>query len=471
MDSNFQPKQKEAWRALLDDDVKYLLYGGAAGGGKSYFLRWAAIGLGFYFYERYGTKGVTLGLFCEDYPALKDRQITKIKKEIPPELGRLVESRDEGYIFEAVNGVFKILLRNLDDPAKYASVEFAAVFVDELTKNPVDTFDDLRFRLRYPGIPSPKFVGATNPGGIGHAWVKQKWIQSDPTKPDREQNRFLYIPSKVYDNEYIDKSYVLQLESLPEQKRKAFLEGSWDIFAGQVFSEWGEKHIVKPFPIPDHWKRYLSLDPGYNAPFSLNWYAVDEQGHHYKYRQIKLNGDGFQLKYGYPLTATRLAEVIIQINKDANEDYDYCAAGPDLWNRDLSVNPMKDGVTEGESAAETMLRLGIKLLKAPAGPNYRYNKMQRYHEMLAEAPDGKPWYQVFSTCYDTIHSIPSLVYDEHQIEDVDTKGDDHDYDADCMFFMSRPSPAQAIVPEKSLIEEAYNRVRMQREGKYGTQGW
>src|SRR5438309_41258 len=121
--AQFQPKQIEAWDALLNPQTKYLLYGGAAYGGKSYFLRWAMIGLGMYYYEKYGYKNVQLGLFSEDYPTLKDRQVVRIKHEIPSELGKLVDSRDEGYAFVASQdiGAFIVYLRNLDDPSKYAS--------------------------------------------------------------------------------------------------------------------------------------------------------------------------------------------------------------------------------------------------------------------------------------------------------------------------------------------------------------
>lgn len=471
MGSNFQPKQKDAMKALLDDRYKYLLYGGAAGGGKSYFLRWAAIALGFYMYERYGVSA-DIGLFCEDYPTLKDRQITKIKSEVPPELGRLVETKDEGYMFEARYRAFKILLRNLDDPSKYASVEFAAIFVDELTKNPKETFEDLRFRLRYPGVPFPKFVAGTNPGSIGHGWVKKLWVQPDPRDPDKEQDKFIYIPSQVFDNKYIDESYVLQLESLPEQKRKAFLEGSWDIFSGQVFTEWGKQHVIEPFEIPKHWRRYRAFDPGYNNPFAIGWYAVDEDGHMYKYKELYMNGESFELKYGHPLTATRLAEVIKQIDIEDNDtEYDYMMAGPDLWNKDLSVNQNKDIATEGESAGETMIRAGIKLTKAPAGAGYRYNKLQRFHEVLADAPDGKPWLRVFRTCYDTIRTIPNLVYDQNKTEDVDTNGEDHIFDEMCMFLMSRPSMAQKAPEKQTLISQTYQKLKEAKERGNTGMGW
>ena len=468
MDSNFQDKQKEAWTSLLDDKVKYLLYGGAAGGGKSYFLRWAAVGLGFYFYERYKVPGVTLGLFCEDYPTLKDRQIAKIKKEMPAEVGRLIETRDEGYIFEGPNGIFKILLRNLDDPSKYASVEFAAEFIDELTKNKEETFEDLRFRLRYPGIPFPKFVAGTNPGSIGHGWVKKKWIQPDPNNPDIEQGEFLYIPSMATDNKYIDPSYITQLRSLPEAKRKAFLEGSWDIFAGQVFTEWSTNtHVIKPFSVPREWNFYGAIDLGWNKPMAIGWYAQSPENRTYLINELYGNADWFELKFGKQLTLTRLVKVINAISRKMGINVKYWVGDPSMWNKIIREGEIKHGQdVEGESYAEIMINAGLNMI---AGDNHRANGLARYREVLSVAPDGKPFYQIFSTCYDTIRTIPSLVYAQQstRLEDVDTDSDDHAYDRDRYFFMSRPSPIpDEIKKPKTQIQrfKSVLRERIRQEG-------
>src|SRR3990167_4575275 len=246
--AKFQPKQLLAFNSLFDNQCKYLLYGGAAHGGKSYFLRWAAVGLGLYYTMKYQIKNVPIGLFSEDYPTLKDRQVVKIKAEFPKWLGEVRETRDEGLVFKATEdyGGFLILLRNLDDPSKYASTEFAAELVEELTKNPIETFEDLKFRLRYPGIHDPKFVGATNPGQVGHSWVKKLWIAPDPNHLDVEQAKYTYIPANVYDNKFTEQGYIDTLKSLPTAKRKAWLEGSWDVFEGQVFDEWSTAtHVVK----------------------------------------------------------------------------------------------------------------------------------------------------------------------------------------------------------------------------------
>ena len=130
--ANFQPKQLEAWYTLLNPECKYLLYGGAASSGKSFFLRWASIGLGMYYFAKYKIRNITLGLFSSDYTTLKDRQVIKMKNEIPSYLGEIKEFRDEGYAFLGAKayGEFLVLLRNLDDPTKYKSAEFAAILVE-----------------------------------------------------------------------------------------------------------------------------------------------------------------------------------------------------------------------------------------------------------------------------------------------------------------------------------------------------
>lgn len=435
----FQDKQKEAWETLFNPQCKYLLYGGAAGGGKSYFLRWAAIGLGLYYFTKYKINNIPIGLFSEDYPTLKDRQILKIKNEFPNWLGDLKEYRDEGFAFVAKPeyGSFIIMLRNLDDPSKYASTEFAAELVEEITKNQFETFESLRFRLRYPGIEDVKFIGSTNPGEIGHAWVKKLWINPDPKYPDLEQERFFFIPATAYDNKYIEKGYITQLQSLSANKRKAWLEGSWDVFEGQVFGEWERRtHVVEPFKIPKEWKRYMAMDWGSNKPFSVGWYAQNYDGRTYLYRELYMNGNEFEKRYGFPLTPYRLSRMILAINMRAEEDYEYFVADPSIWNKIVLGEHTKK--QEGESIAEMMMKAGItRMIK---GDNDRINGMGRYRQALARGSDGFPMYQMFSTCYDSIRTVPALIYDKVRVEDVDTDGEDHCYDRDRYFFMSRAAP-------------------------------
>ena len=457
----FQAKQLEAWDKLFNSRCKYLLYGGAAGGGKSYFLRWAALGLSLYYYQKYKVKGIQIGLFSEDYPTLRDRQLIRIEREFPPEIGQLKDFTDVGLAFklreDAGGGV--IMLRNLDDASKYMSTEFAAEFVDELTKNTENTFEDLRFRLRYPGIDEIKFVGATNPGEIGHGWVKKLWVSPDPNNPDNEQDRFFFVPAKVQDNKFIVlEQYLKQLESMPEQKRKAWLEGSWDIIKGQVFTEWSDsKHVITPFKIPDDWKRYGAIDLGWNKPMSAGWFAVDPNGRSYLYRELYGNADWFARMFSKPMTAKRIAKALIGLSE--NEKIRYWVGDPAMWNKILLGQ--KTDTIQGQSYAEIMMKAGLNLIR---GDNDRKNGLAKYREVLSVAPDGKPWYQVFNTCYDTIRSIPGLIYDKTQYEDVDTDGEDHCYDRDRYFFMSRPSSTKKERPQKSDLRRFYEQKVNEQQG-------
>lgn len=277
--AQFQPKQREAWKMIFGDGCKYLLFGGAMGSGKSYFLRWAALGVAIYYAQNVGKVGVPVGLFSEDYPTLKDRQISKILHEFPPAFGELRGSQAEGLAFyiDTKYGGGRILLRNLDDPSKFMSTEFAAIFVDELTRNDESVFTNLRTRLRYPGIDKPLFVAATNPGGIGHWWVKKFWI--DRNTGDIEQRLFQYIPATVTDNVHVPASYRTQLEALPERERKAYLTGDWDAFGAMFWTEMeAAKETVDPFGIPPEWPLVLGIDPGWSGVCAAILLAQDYTG-------------------------------------------------------------------------------------------------------------------------------------------------------------------------------------------------
>lgn len=418
--AQFQDKQKQAWYTLMQQQCKYLLYGGAAYGGKSYFLRWAAIGLGMYYYAKYGIKNVPIGLFSEDYPTLKDRQVIKMKNEIPSFLGKLQETRDEGYSFVATPeyGSFIILLRNLDDPSKYSSTEFAAILVEELTKNTRQTFDDLRFRLRYPGIDDPKFAAATNPGSVGHGFVKQLWVKPDPLNPDVEADTFFFVPALYSDNKFTTEGYVKQLDSLPEDKRRAYKEGNWDIFAGQYFSEWNDRlHICNPF-MPDKNNIIVGgMDWGRTAPFAFHLAEVSKVKHEgVPFHRIKV----FCEVYGTDKTPKEWAEKIHEQLKFFNitvNDISWIQGDPAMFTK---------GNDNSLSIADQFVRESIRIRPAS---NDRIGGWENIHNWLTIAPDGLPYMQIAANCLNAIRTVPELVHDENRIEDVDTEGEDHSPDA------------------------------------------
>lgn len=223
--AKFLPKQKEAQDA--SKRFKFTLYGGSLGSGKSYWLRWMMVYWLMKMYGKYNLKGIRAGLFCEDYPSLNDRHLSKVKYEFPAWLGKFNEAKHE-FTLAPEYGSGVIAFRNLDDPEKYLSVEFAIMGVDEINRNPLVTFRELRKRLRWAGIKDVRFLAACNP--VGEAWVKNMWVKRMFPPEEGEQYEFVFVPALPTDNPYLDASYYKSLESLPESQRKAFLEGNWDAF-------------------------------------------------------------------------------------------------------------------------------------------------------------------------------------------------------------------------------------------------
>lgn len=285
-------RQQEFFDKLAQFD--FVLYEGEASGGKSYALRWWLVDFLLDAYETLGLTGVTVGLFCEDYPTLKDRHITKIRAEFPHWLGSLTRT-DGGldFVLRREYGAGAIALRNLDDPSKYYSAEFAAIAVEELTRHQLSVFNDLRFRLRWPGIERPKFGAGTNPGGPGHAWVKKYWITKEyPPEfkgTDRRTGKkydittqFARVTAKASDNPYLSPEYHLRNLTLPPDMARKVAHGDWDAPTGQYFPYWNSKIHVLPHAeamarIQSHWYRALSGDWGYDHPHAFHWHAKDER--------------------------------------------------------------------------------------------------------------------------------------------------------------------------------------------------
>jgi hypothetical protein len=243
------------WQAVEAADAhRYTLYGGSRGPGK--LLIWA----------EQGKVGVNVMLGCEDYPSLKDRQISKIATEFPGWMGTLQASKERGLGFHLhpSYGSGSILLRNLDDPAKYQSAEFAAILIDELTKNPERTFHILRGSLRWPGIEDVKFIGATNP----HAcWVRDYWIEKRlPEEMEGLEDQFVYVPGLPDDNPNLPPSYWDMLDTLPGALRQAWRYGDWyAAVEGLVYANFSEDNITDEEPDPER-PIELAIDDGYVDP-------------------------------------------------------------------------------------------------------------------------------------------------------------------------------------------------------------
>lgn len=442
---------------------------------NSYFLRWSLVLLLGWWFREYGLKNVQVGLFCEDYPALRDRQLIKIHAEFPGWLGRWKEEEKNFYLTKSM-GSGIISCRNLDDSSKYASAEFAAIGVDEATKNVESTFTNLRWRLRWNGLPHPKFICCSNPGGIGHAWVKKLWIDSLFDPNETEAALFKFVQAKYDDNPYTSPDYLNTLNSLPDKLRKAFRDGDWTVFAGQFFDEWSSAHIIKPFAIPAEWERFIALDYGYSGGFSsVGWYAVDFAGKVYRYREI----------YTQKRTYSELAYDILAAN--GNDVISYLAADPAIWG-DRPHHDTLIGESGGDTMAEIMypaqedeeiwqkrselnIPRDIQILLQKADNN-RITGWGRIREYLRVVKDQfgteSPSFFVFDTCRNFIRLFPAAIFDEIHLDRRDDLVCDEDHIHDeCRYgLMSRPESPVMAIKEKPLDTNAraWQRVKDMKTG-------
>lgn len=425
--------RQQAFHTCAADEV---LYGGAAGGGKSEAILFDALA------NALAYEGCRIIVFRRTFPDLKRSLIARSLQVIPKELGRY-RADDKTWTF--INGS-TIEFAYWDDDSNYTNyqgAEYDFIYWDELTQFKQEWYTFMLSRLRGNKPIKRQVKSATNPGGIGHGWVKARFI--DPAPPETvwrpeasEVERNLgvqplsrcFIPAKVWDNPILlqtDPGYLARLASLPDDQRRAFMDGDWNVFSGQVFREWRpEIHVTKPFQIPHDWMRFRAIDFGYSDPFCCLWFAVSPLNMVYVYRELYVTGH----------KASDLAQRIVELS--ASEDIAYTVADPSMWNKTGAI---------GESIAETFAKNGVPLLKAD---NDRLSGKMRVHEYLApfETDGGaRALLQVFDSCVNLIRTLPALPYDAHRVEDVDTHAEDHCYDALRYGLMSRPR-ANTMAAEK-----------------------
>lgn len=418
------------------------LYGGAAGGGKTTAIVAEAITYAIEYPKS------RIYMFRRTIPELKQSIVPEIYKQASAYIdagGMKYHSQDRTFTFRNGSIIQLAYLENSADMYRYQSAEIHLLLVDELTHFTQEEYEYLKTRIRSTGEQPLSVKSATNPGNIGHGWVKQYFIDIAPPEEiytDKQGNTRLFIPARVDDHpiQAFRESYkkVLEANNDPDLRR-ALLLGDWDIFSGQVFTEWAREkddkpyHVVDPFPIPLHWTKWLAYDWGYNTYAACTWFARDPQTTRiYIYREY------------YPHAASASAQADV-INSLAGEELIVTKwADPSLWKQHGNVET-------GETVAAIFTRAG--LIFQPAN-NDRMAGMNAVHEALAPLPDGSPGLQVFSSCVNTIRTIPSLPYDQNKPEDVDTRAEDHLYDT-WRYGLVNQRPAQ--MPEIKFNEDVFNR--------------
>ena len=451
-----QPRQAEFMRRLEDE----ALYGGAAGGGKSDCALVEAlrqIHIPHY-------RGLILRKTYPQLSELIDRSYS-IYSDFCPDA--VYNESKHFWRFPSGAKIYFGSLAHENDRYNYQGKRYDFIDFDELTQFTFDEYSYLFSRNRPSGAGTRCYMRAqANPGGIGHGWVKARFITPAPPMttiwetvkirfPDgREEQRRksrIFIPSTVFDNKILlenDPDYLTRLASLPEAEKAALLYGDWDGFSGQVFTEWKNDpdaysdrcytHVISPFRIPPSWRIYRGFDWGYSRPFSVGWYAEDTDGTLYRIRE--LYGCTNTPNQGVRWDAARIADEILRIEKEDENlraKSIYGVADPAIY--------QKNG---GESIGDIMHRRGVYWDKAD---NSRIAGKQQVHDRLAFDRFGKPRLYVFSTCRQFIRTIPCLVYDSTDVEDVDTSGEDHIYDELRYVCMARPVPPRQSIETPRIL--------------------
>ena len=425
---NIQPPN-EKQEQFLRCDKKYVAFGGARGGGKSWAVRTKAKLLALQY------PGIRLLLVRRTYQELESNHIRFLRGE----LHGLATYKATDRRFTFRNGsVLDFGYCACDgDMDRYQGTEYDVIFIDEATQFQERWLRQFAACLRgVNGFPK-RIYYTCNPGGPGHGYIKRLFIDRR-YEPGENGEDYAFIPARVTDNKALlqaQPDYLRQLEALPKRLREAWLEGKWDLFQGQVFQEFADvpehykdrrfTHVIEPFDIPKEWRIYRSYDFGYAKPFSCAWWAVDHDG--VIYRILELYGCTATPNEGVLWTPDRQFAEIRRIEQEH----------PWLKGRDIQgvADPAIWDASRGESIYETALKYGIYFQR---GDNRRIPGWMQIHYRLSFDEEGYPMLYVFNTCRAFLRTVPLLLYSQTDVEDVDTAQEDHVADETRYFCMSRP---------------------------------
>lgn len=443
-----EPSEKQ--KLFLTDRHKRIAFGGARGGGKSYAVRMKAVGLAF----RY--PGIRIGIVRRTYPELLKNHIDPLKQILHTgdknKNNRAAEYNQTERILRLINGstitcCYCDTERQLE---RFQGLEFDVLFIEEATQ-----FEELWLKKMEACVRGandfPKRIYYTcNPGGRGHAYVKRIFIDKRYNTGENPED-YSFIQSLVTDNKALmekDPDYIDQLEALPPKLREAWLHGNWDIFEGQFFEEFTVEppkskadelgvtveelkkrrqwtHVIEPFDIPKSWEIGRSFDWGYNKPFSCGWWAVDFDG--VIYRFLELYGCTSTPNEGVKWSHEKVFKKIREVENTHP------------WLKGRTINGVADpaiwAANGGPSIEEVAAGEGIYF---NPGDNERIPGWMQMHYRMAFDENGYPMMYVFETCKAFIRTIPTLVYDDTNVEDLDTEMEDHVADETRYYCMSRP---------------------------------
>jgi hypothetical protein len=416
-----------------------VLYGGSAGGGKSYAMLADPL--------RYMGHPSFSGLLLR-HTTEELRELVWKSQEIYPKIWPGIKWSERKMQWVAPSGarLWMSYLDRDDDVLRYQGLAFSWIGFDELTQwHKPFAWNYMRSRLRTAASDLPIYMRATtNPGGPGHGWVKKMFI--DPAAygkafdaTDIETGEVLkypaghskagnalfkrrFIPARLSDNPYLSREgdYEAMLLSLPEQQRRQLLDGDWDIKEGAAFTEFNRDiHVVEPFNIPNNWVKFRACDYGYGSYSAVLWFAVSPSEQLIVYREL----------YVSKVLATDLADMINELEA-GDGGMRYGVLDSSLWH--------KRGDT-GPSLAEQMIMKGCRFRPSDRSKGSRVSGKNEIHRRLQiDEYTEEPRIVFFNNCTHMVSQLPAIPLDKKNPEDVDTRAEDHLYDALRYGIMSRP---------------------------------
>lgn len=422
-----QPNPKQ--RAAFLERHRYVGYGGARGGGKSWFVRWKAV------------------LLALNYPGIKILITRKTHREllnnhIVPLTQLLAgicqfHNTDKCFRFPGGSSIWFGYCASDGDLGQYQGAEYDIWFADEAGQFPEHWLQQIDACVRGANAFPKRTYFTLNPGGPSHGYFRRLFIDRRYESTEHPED-YAFIQALCTDNTALMQAqpeYLRSLEKLPPKLKAAWLHGSWDVYEGQFFEEFRDipehyrdrrhTHVIEPFEIPKDWKIYRSFDWGYNRPFSCGWWAVDFDG--VVYRILELYGCTGNPNEGLKWPPGQVFREIARIEKEHRWLMGKKITGiadPAIWDAET-----------GESIADTAGRHGLFFTP---GDHKRLPGWLQVHHRLAFDENGYPRLYVFKNCRAFIRTLPLLQYDRTRPEDLDTEGEDHVADEVRYFCMSRP---------------------------------
>lgn len=420
MELTITPKQNE----FINAKAFEVLFGGAAGGGKSYGQLVDAL---LYASQYPKSKQV---IFRRTFRQLEMSIVRTARQMYPREIATYNESK-HCYTFKNGSIIDFAYCDSESDVYQYQSAEYDVIRFDELTHFTEFMYVYLISRCRGANGFPKAIKSSTNPGGVGHTWVKKRFISIGAPNTvhtvkleNGKTSTRIFIPSRVQDNSFLmeaDPEYLSRLELLPEKEKRALLYGDWDIFEGQYFEEFRyDKHTCEPFPIPKEWRVYRSMDYGLDC-FAMLWIATDDIGGVYVFREVAESD----------LLISKAAELARDMTDERIYD---TLAPPDLWNRSQET---------GKSKALLFDEAGLRLNKSN---NDREAGWLAIRELLKLDANGEARLKIFRTCTRLISDLPELQRDAKRPTDCAREPHDitHVPDALRYFAISWARPADPI---------------------------